>query len=94
MGYLCLIEPPKGLEEKILTRVERLVRRRLLAFYSLAGASFLGLLYALFAIGQSLMQSSFYQYLQLIWTDQTTLSAFGMRSRSCRISPPNCSGIV
>ena len=28
------------------------------------------------------------------WTDQTALSAFGMRSRSDSISAPNCQGIV
>jgi hypothetical protein len=75
MGYLGQIEPPIDLEQRILRRINLLVvrraRTRLAVFGFLATGSLASLLYVLVIIGRSLLQSSFYQYLQLLWSDQT-----------------------
>lgn len=76
MRYLSEIEVPAELENEILTKVARLIRRRVLAFRFLAAGSFASLIYSLTIAGQSFWQSGFYQYLQLLWTDQSAIAAY------------------
>lgn len=76
MRYLKEVEVPAGLEQAILQRVARLARRRLIAFNLLAAGSFAGLSYGVIVVGQSFWQSGFYQYLRLLWTDQSVLIAW------------------
>lgn len=77
MGQWNQIEPPAELEQQILNQIsilrERRARTRLFAFGFLALGSFSAFLYVLASLGQSLAQSSFYQYLRLLWSDQSVL---------------------
>jgi len=72
-----LIEPPTGLEQRILAQIRWLIRVRLFGFSVLTATSFGGIIGAAVYLIGAFGQSGFHQYLSLAFSDQTVLLTYG-----------------
>jgi hypothetical protein len=98
LGSINLIEPPKGLPERIMSRInteeKSLVRIRAWVFGSSSIASFGLSLWAVIYLVKNVNESGFWQYLSLAFSDGTALAYWHELSFSLAESLPITSSIV
>lgn len=79
-GYINLIEPPQGLQTRILARIDieekRFAKIRTLAFSGSAAASFGLSLWAVVYLVNSVRETGFWQYFSLIFSENGAMLAY------------------
>lgn len=80
LGSINIIEPPKGLEKRIMTRINaermRLARVRAWIFGSTSAVSFGFSLWAVIYLVNSVKETGFWQYFSLLFSDKGAVLAY------------------
>jgi len=80
LGFINSIEPPKGLETRVMARIsgeeKRLARIKIWAFGGSSIASFGLLLWAVIYLVKSVRESGFWQYFSLVFSENGAIFAY------------------